>query len=132
MGAFSDKVAVAEHLLVVEDDPGLRFLLERVLVGAGYDVVAASDPEEALELVEKAGGHLSLLVSDMSMPHMSGSTLAGRLAKMVPGLRTLFISGYPESTFRESTDTLDHVSYLQKPFTPNKLREKVAAVLSAA
>jgi hypothetical protein len=132
MGAVLDREGFAGHLLVVEDDPGLRFLLERVLEGAGYEVASASDPEEAIQMVEQAGGHLALLVSDLSMPRMSGSTLAGRLAQMVPGLRTLLISGYPESTFREEAGGLDHVSFLQKPFTPSKLRETVAAVLSAA
>ncbi|MEW5848543.1 MAG: response regulator [Myxococcota bacterium] len=115
-------------VLVVEDDAGVRLLLQRVLQNAGYRVVVASGPEEALELVERGCVRVDLLVSDLVMPVMTGRALAERLARYLPGLRTLLISGYPDDNDPEGELP---VAFLQKPFTPLTLTRTVEAVLSA-
>lgn len=116
--------------MVVEDDPGLRFLLERILRSAGYQVTAVPGPLEALDFVTHGGRQVELLVSDVSMPVMDGCALALRLAELIPNLRTLLISGLPNSEAVADAPQLDRVEFLQKPFTAHTLTRKVASVLT--
>lgn len=128
MGADNTPAPVsAGPLMVVEDDPGLRDLLLRILTTAGYQVVSAPGAREALELVAQGCGPVALLVSDLSLPVMDGATLASHMHRLSPGMRTLLISGHPHQDADAGT-----VAFLQKPFTARTLTQKVAAVLHAA
>lgn len=119
-----------ETILVVEDEEGVRGMIRRVLGLCGYVVLEAGHGAEALEASEHFSGRIELLISDVVMPHMSGPDLASQLRQRRPGLRVLYISGYPELPTESQSALGRNESYLQKPFTPSALADKVREVLS--
>jgi CheY-like chemotaxis protein len=118
-----------ETVLLVEDEPGVRRLAERLLRRAGYDVLVAQNPGEALVLSERPAGAVHLLVTDVIMPHMSGFDLAARLKAVWPDLRVLFVSGYTDlAVSKHNLAGLD-APLLQKPFTAEALMTRVRETL---
>jgi two-component system, cell cycle sensor histidine kinase and response regulator CckA len=125
-----DHAGGAETILLAEDEDAVRRLCARVLIASGYHVLEARNGEEALELMARRTGKLDVLVTDLVMPRMGGRQLAARLRSGSPELRILFLSGYTEDA--RLADELDpHVAFLQKPFTPPALSNKVRALLDA-
>ena len=116
----------AERLLLAEDEDSVRRVCQRVLSSAGYQVVAARNGEEALELA--ATGRFDLLLTDLVMPRLGGQQLATKLRERLPGLRVLFLSGYTEEG--PATDT-PGAAFLRKPFTPAALSLAVRTLLDA-
>jgi two-component system cell cycle sensor histidine kinase/response regulator CckA len=118
-------------ILLVEDDAGVRSLLERALRQYGYDVLVASGGPEAIAKVGQYTGKLDLLVSDVMMAGMSGPDMAEVVLQLRPGLPVLFVSGYNEME-RVHGGVLDPaVNLLSKPFTPAKLVQRVQAILAS-
>jgi signal transduction histidine kinase len=117
-----------ETILVVEDEPGARRLTCTALRRAGYTVLEASYPAEALQLVENHPAHIALLITDMVLPQMSGLQLASRMRPLRPGVKVLFISGCPDAETAAGTDR----AFLQKPFTLDALLGKTRQVLDSA
>src|SRR5258705_825795 len=85
----------SETVLVVEDEPAVLTLSRRALEAQGYVVLAASDADAALRVVERHGGMIHLLLTDVVMPGLSGHELADRLTAHRPGIPVLYMSGYP-------------------------------------
>jgi two-component system cell cycle sensor histidine kinase/response regulator CckA len=115
-------------ILLVEDEEGLRALNARGLASRGYTVLEAGNGIEAIELFEKQGGKVDLVVSDVVMPEMDGPTLLKELRKRKPALKIVFVSGYAEEAFEKSLPPQDgkkQFDFLPKPFT---LKQLVAAV----
>jgi PAS domain S-box-containing protein len=128
-------VASASHgetILLVEDDPDVRSLLEEVLERSGYTILRTDDPAEALVASERHEGPIHLLVSDVVMPKMSGPQLAERLAKLRPNMCVLFISGYVENDVTRKAVSGGRATFLAKPFTPEEFMCKVRDVLESA
>ena len=115
-------------ILLVEDEPMVRTVAERALTRHGYEVLTATNGEEALEILETAD-KVSLLVSDVVMPMMDGPTMGREARKDRPDLPILFMSGYAQEQLRNSID-LDNVNFLPKPFSVQELAEAVRAVLA--
>jgi DNA-binding response OmpR family regulator len=119
-----------ETILVVEDDDRVRQLVLRSLTARGYQVLAASDPAEALELGKDKAAQIDLLIADVMLPSIKGPELASRLALVNPSIRVLYISGYGEEVL--PADFLQGgASYLQKPFSTHELASKVREVCDA-
>jgi two-component system, cell cycle sensor histidine kinase and response regulator CckA len=114
-------------ILLVEDEEGLRALNARGLTSRGYTVLEAGNGVEAIELLEKSGKPVDLVVSDVVMPEMDGPTLARELRGRNPGLKIIFVSGYAEDAFQKNLPDGEQGQYgfLPKPFT---LKQLVAAV----
>lgn len=116
-------------ILLAEDEPSLRMLVQEVLGRAGYRVLAAEDGEEALAVSRNHGGTVDLLVTDIVMPNLGGRELAVRLLEERPGVRVLFMSGYPDDA-RELGDLAGSTGdLLRKPFPLRELVERVRAAL---
>jgi len=115
-----------ERILVVEDERAVRVLVERVLGGAGYVVVAAACAEEALAVCALEAP-FALVLSDVIMPGLSGHELAARLRAQRPEQRVLFMSGYSEAPGSAEEGRDDRV--LAKPFSHGELRAAVAETL---
>ncbi|HEX5009178.1 MAG TPA: response regulator [Planctomycetota bacterium] len=115
----------AETLLLVEDDDDLRSVLERVLAGAGYRVLAAAGANAALAAARRPGASPRLLVADVVLPGRSGVELAGRLSP----LPALFISGHGPETLQQHGAPAD---VLAKPFSHEALLARVRALLDTA
>ena len=111
-----------ELVLMVEDEPGVRELLQEALELWGYRVRAAADPLEALDIWAAEGPAVDLVLSDVTMPHMSGPELVLRLRAERPDLRVLLMTGYAAD--QELTDPVVH-----KPVMPEALARAVRAVL---
>ncbi len=118
----------SETILVVEDDEQVRRLAVRALSALGYRIIAASHGAEALELCTS---EVSLVLTDVVMPAMSGSDLVAQLTQRLPGLRVLYMSGYAANTIVHRGVLEPGTQLLQKPFTPVELARKVRAVLDA-
>jgi len=117
-------------VLVVEDEAALRALLTETLTRAGCTVTTARDGETALEVARRAD-ELDLVVTDVVMPRLGGRELVSRLAAERPGVRVLMISGHAWNPADWTPPAGATVAYLQKPFTPGTLLERVRACLGA-
>ena len=121
----------SETVLVVEDEAAVLTLSRRALEAQGYVVLAASDPAAALRVVERHGGMIHLLLTDVVMPGLSGRELADRLTAQRPGIRVLYMSGYPGDAVVQHGTLPSGSAFLQKPFSPDGLARKVRDVLDA-
>jgi PAS domain S-box-containing protein len=120
----------AETILLVEDEPAVRELARMVLSERGFSVIEAQSPEDAVRLAGKHGVEIHLLLTDVVMPGMSGHDLAKQLTARHPNLRVLYMSGYTHNMIAENGTLEEGLSFLQKPFTPQVLTQKVREVLS--
>jgi len=118
-------------VLVVEDEPDLCKLITSILEHAGYTVLSASDPEEALRLAAAQAGRLDLLVTDVVLPRLSGRQLAERLRDQQPSLRVLYMSGYADRAVIHNGILHEEATFLEKPFTKHALLTKVRQTLRA-
>jgi len=120
-----------ETILLVEDDPQLRQLSSSVLKHCGYNVLTASSPEEGLAVCRSNHKAIRLLVTDVVMPRMNGRQLAEQVAKISPGIRTLYISGYTDNAIVHYGVLDPGLWFLPKPFTLSALVAKVRDVLDS-
>ena len=127
----AQSLAGTETVLVVEDDPVVRRLTESVLEGRGYRVLTAGNGPEALQTLKRHKDSISLLLTDVVMPQMSGRELADRLASQRPGTRIVFMSGHAEDAIVHHGVLEPGVTLIQKPFTPQSLLEKIRGALDS-
>jgi PAS domain S-box-containing protein len=118
-----------ETILLVEDEPAVRELTRMVLAAQGYSVVEAQDAEDAERLSENHGTQIHLLLTDVVMPGVSGPELARRITARHPKMRVLYMSGYTHNVIAGGGTLETGIVFLQKPFTPAGLAEKVRDVL---
>ena len=123
-------VAASGTVLVVEDEGELRELTTEVLGMAGYSILSAGSPREALDVARRHQGPIDLLLTDVVMPGMSGRDLADRLVPDHPGMKVLYMSGYTDDAIVHHGVLDPGTALLQKPFTPDKLTRMVGDVLS--
>jgi PAS domain S-box-containing protein len=116
-------------ILLAEDEREVREVAREFLELAGYSVIEAKHGLDALELAEKHGGSIDLLVTDMVMPGMGGRELANRLLAICPALKVIYMSGYTEYANFKNADFELHNVMLQKPFTRLVLAQAVHKIL---
>ncbi|MGC4089628.1 MAG: ATP-binding protein [Polyangiaceae bacterium] len=117
-------------VLLVEDDEAVRRVAARILREAGYTVLESRLPTEARTLCEERGASIQLLLTDVVMPGASGPKLAEELKSMLPGLRVLYMSGFPGAAVVHSGVLRADAACIEKPFSPASLLEKIEDVLS--
>jgi two-component system, cell cycle sensor histidine kinase and response regulator CckA len=115
-----------ETILLVEDEAPIRSIVYLTLESEGYHILEAEDGEQALAIAEAHQGPIHLLISDMLMPELDGLGLAQRLQADRPELRVLLMSGY----ISEMLVLHAGLDFIQKPFLPPTLGEKVREVLA--
>ena len=118
-----------ETVLLVEDDAAVRRLASAALSKFGYSVLAASTGAEALEIAKARGDTIDVLLTDVIMPGMSGPQLVSVLRDMSPQMKAVFMSGYTDDAVVRHGLLAAEVSFLQKPFTPAGLAQKIRQVL---
>jgi PAS domain S-box-containing protein len=121
----------SETILVVEDEPQVRAVTVRTLRAAGYRVLVASEGVEAMAISAQARTPIQLLVTDVVMPGPNGRAVAEAIARVQPGLRVLYVSGYTGDAIARHGVLEAGVALLQKPFTPAALLAGVRGVLEA-
>jgi len=127
-----DRVEAAggsETILLVEDEPAIRVLMTRVLERAGYKVLVAADPHSALAMSTGDLDSVSLLLTDMVMPDLSGPELAAILLDRIRGLRVLCMSGYAEQSAAYQGLGGAVADFIAKPFTASQLLTTVRTLL---
>jgi PAS domain S-box-containing protein len=112
-----------ERILLVEDEAALRVVTERILTAHGYDVIPAVDGLDALEVFERVGRAVDLVLSDVAMPRMRGDEMAHLLAQRAPALRFVFMSGY------DSKSEIHDDRLLAKPVSEDELLRAIREVL---
>ena len=113
---------------MVEDEDFVREVTCQVLQFEGYEVLRARSAAEAMRVFHDCGKSVQLLLTDMVLPGRNGRALARDLASFCPGLKTLFVSGYPEVEIARSVGAECGV-YLAKPFSVESLMRAVKGAL---
>jgi signal transduction histidine kinase/CheY-like chemotaxis protein len=117
-------------VLFVDDEPALRDLAERALRLAGFQVLTAADGREALEAFRGRADEVRVVVLDLTMPHLNGDEVLGELRRLRPGVRVILSSGFSEQQVIQRLPADDLNCFLQKPYRPQELVEKVRQALS--
>jgi signal transduction histidine kinase/CheY-like chemotaxis protein len=118
-----------ETVLLAEDEEAVRTLTCEFLQSAGYNVLTATDGAEALEIAQRLGSSIHLLLTDVVMPHMRGPELAERLRSLLPNLKVVFISGYSEE-LHGSAGLPEDAVFIQKPFSRELLLQQLRDTLA--
>jgi CheY-like chemotaxis protein len=121
----------SETVLLVEDEAVVRALARHILTSCGYTILEAADGREAVRVAEQHPARIDLVVSDVVMPYLGGRQLVERLAAVRPGLKILFTSGYTDDAVVRHGVLEAEYAFLQKPFTPTALAQKVREMLDA-
>ena len=122
----------AERVLLVEDEPMVRSAHRRLLASLGYQVTAAADGEEALQVIRGEGAQFDLVLTDQTMPHLSGIGLALRPRRSErPSLPVLLCSGFSDSPEEAAAKEAGVAACLQKPIDRASLASVLRLVLDA-
>ena len=118
-----------ETILLVEDEPLLLKMTQRILEDLGYRVISAINPTEALQAADHYNGPIDLLLTDIVMPQMDGTDLAKAMAERRPTTKHLFMSGYSDSAAARYGIIEPSTQFLQKPFSAAVLATKIRQIL---
>jgi CheY-like chemotaxis protein len=119
-----------ETVLLVEDDPDLRFLMQEVLEEYGYTVMDACDGEEGLQLFKQHSPSIALIIADVVTPRMKGNELYTKIREVNSSTRFLFVSGYQANQISHNFVLDEGLNFLPKPFDLDELAAKVREVLT--
>ena len=119
----------AGTVLVVDDEQVVRELAKKALERHGYTVLMADGGASAIDVFKRHPGEISLVVLDLSMPHMSGEEALPELRKIRPEVKVVVSSGYSESEAMPLFDGQRVSGFVQKPYTSKAIAEKVKACL---
>ncbi|MFH0785060.1 MAG: response regulator [Pseudomonadota bacterium] len=119
-----------ETILVVEDDPAILRLTKRMLKDAGYTVLTADGPNQAIAITRETVTGVHLLLTDVIMPDMNGRDLADELLKINPNLKCLFMSGYTANVILNQGNVSQGTNFIQKPFSGKDLATKIHQILA--
>jgi len=120
----------SETILLVEDEEMVRALAQAILERNGYTVLAAKNVHEALWVAQEGSTAIHLLLTDTIMPGMNGPELAQQVLAIRPATKVLYMSGYTDKAFTSTAALEPGFTFLQKPFTPQTLGQKVREILT--
>ncbi|MGM0599742.1 MAG: PAS domain S-box protein, partial [Candidatus Rifleibacteriota bacterium] len=120
-----------ETILVVEDEPMILKLTEKILSKMNYNIITAETPESALKTSARHSDTISLLITDVVMPKMNGKKLAKKIQARNPDIKVLFMSGYTADVIVEHGVLSNGIHFIQKPFSKNDLAAKVHEILNS-
>lgn len=117
-----------ERVLIVEDEPGLRELVEGILAARGYEVLTAEDGQRGLAAFLEHKD-IDLVVSDIGLPKVGGLDLFEAIKKVAPGIRVILVSGFVDESDRQRMKDAGVDAFVQKPYKPVELLRKIREVL---
>lgn len=121
-----------ETVLIIEDDDALRAIVAETLQGAGYKVLQAESPQQALTLAAQSDLDIHLVVADVVLPGRKGPETAEQVRNIQPGARVLLMSGYTDPLLDGNPLMEPGMPFIGKPFTRDALLRKVREVLDGA
>ena len=119
-------------ILLAEDEEPVRNVLARFLNAKGFNVLEAEDGLAAVRIAEEYQNQIDLLITDMVMPGMQGHELARQMTSLRPDIKIIFISGYMPAQEMRDEMVRTGAPFIQKPFTPSLLVEKVRELMKLA
>jgi two-component system, cell cycle sensor histidine kinase and response regulator CckA len=122
----------SETILLVEDEEAVRALTSHIFQSCGYVVLEAADGSEAVRVATHHRGPIQLLATDVVMPGIGGRELASMLRSLQPEVKVLFLSGYTDEAIIRPGAPAEKAHFLQKPYSPLALAQKVREVLDEA
>jgi len=128
---FQQTDTIKKTVLLVEDQEMVQDLVTEILEDEGFNVVSAFNGKEALVISSTYSGTFDLMLTDVIMPEMNGKELAEKIKKTKPDLKILFMSGYTGEEMRTRGVLEPGTNFIQKPFTPDLLIQKVLEVLNS-
>ncbi len=126
---LGDTKGGTETILLVEDEEMLRSLAKMVLKGKGYNVVTASDGEEAVRMFMLRQNDIALVLSDMGLPKLNGYDVLKRVKHINPAVKFIIASGYIEPGEKSEILKSGARDFIQKPYVPNEMLRKIREVL---
>jgi CheY-like chemotaxis protein len=126
---FDDNLKGTETILVVEDEDEVRNLVCEMLQINGYNILEASNGENALSICKQYKEPIHLVLTDIVMPKMSGHDLVARLLHIQPQMKILYMSGYTDIALIHKGMLDSDIKFIQKPFTPLDLARKIRGIL---
>ncbi len=120
-----------ETILLVEDNSQVRHLSRTILERQGYEVLEADTGKSALEAITSHKVPVDLLLTDVVIPGMNGREVYQKAAEHYPGLKVLFMSGYPDEVIAQKGVLEKGIQFIQKPFSVEGLSAKVRDVLDS-
>lgn len=124
------KNAMTGRILLVDDEPAVRRTLARILERAGFVVLQAGSPSEALKIAADSAKQIDLVLTDVVMPEMSGMDLVDRLRRSTPDLQVLYTSGHPAEALTDLEEAQRCQPFMQKPVDQSKLLATIRAMLA--
>jgi len=121
-----------ERILYIDDEPALASLAEKILGGLGYEVTTVTSSLEALENFKAKPGQFDLVITDMTMPGMTGDKLAQKLMEIRPDIPVILCSGYSEHISAEKAESLGIRKFIMKPIQKKTMAETIKEVLGAS
>jgi two-component system, cell cycle sensor histidine kinase and response regulator CckA len=118
-------------ILVVDDEPSILGIIAVLLKANGYRVLTSHDPGHALRLCEQYPEPIHLMITDVLMPYMNGRQLASQALVHRRDMRVIFISADDNGILANGTGLSDGMAFVQKPFEPSALLQKVRKALGA-
>ncbi len=128
-GELKQEIYGNETILLVEDEPRILSMIEKMLKPRGYTILPAATPGEAIRLANDHTGEIHLLITDVVMPNINGYELAKRILSIYPNLRCLFMSGYTANVIAHHGVLDEGVHFIEKPFAMKQLTSKIREVL---
>ncbi len=127
--ATKTPVKGSETVLLAEDEHQIRKLIKRMLEKNGYKVLEAENGGSAYLKCKKYEEDIHLLLTDVVMPEMNGNELYEQISTMKPGIKVLYMSGHIENTIVQCNIQKENAAFIQKPFEPKDLINKLREVL---
>jgi CheY-like chemotaxis protein len=132
-GGHSDEAGRARRktrsVLIVDDNPNFRMIVNFTLKNLGYGVLDTGSAEEAIEIATQ-NEDIQLLITDVEMPGMNGVELARKIREIRPGIKVLSTSGFPPKAVAGMGVATGSIHFLQKPFLPAQLDERIKTILA--
>ena len=125
-----DVISIQSTVLVVDDEAMLREIAESILQEMGIKVLLAEDGVQALQILQRHQTEIDVVMLDMTMPKMGGEECYRQLRTFAPDLDVIICSGFAETEVRMHFVAANHIDFLQKPYRPENLDEKIRTVLS--
>ncbi len=126
----NDLMGNGELILIAEDEIALRNLIEKMIKNMGYEVIAVSNGEEAIQAIKIHGKKPDLLLTDVVMPGMNGKELLHNLRETYPELKVLFMSGYTDNTIIDNNGLFPDSPFILKPFTVAGISRQIKQILN--
>ncbi|MCB1221738.1 MAG: PAS domain S-box protein [Planctomycetales bacterium] len=121
----------SETVMVVDDEPGIVHMLNAGLSRLGYRTMVFTDSREAWQHWQQHGSEIDIVVTDQTMPHITGDELSRRILAERPGLPILLCTGYSELIDEESAGELGIAHFVNKPIVPSKLAELIRSTIES-